>query len=342
MTLRRLPRPQVVKGTPSRIGVHEIMPVLLDLQRDIKMISEAQCLNGATNLAQRWGKGHRAEEGDINNDGIPDVVIYDENDNPVVVNGYTTTQSNHPVRYQYFTENPTKDSRKANPMSKWKRNIYGAAYDDDENPFKRTSIKAKPEWLSKAESAHYRTIKEPKETRSPYQAFQEVASAMALDIMEHVYGPADEKGIFRDAQGKTVPDKRGIIMATAFAYNTGIVGPAISNTTDEEWPLQLFAKVLDSTATDAERKQVNKIKNSKAVKKAIKEHVTYVWNNSDEAFQYIAPLIGYGLNVWRTDHGLSPNYKSSEPIVNMEEFVFATIDFVVNTQAGVPVQADGE
>ncbi len=320
MTLRQLPRPTHPNNTPSRIGIPEMMKVILDMQRDIRKISEAQSIEGAEQLAARWGKGHNAQVGDINDDGIPDVVIYDEHGNPVVVNGYTTTQSNHPVRYQYFKENPTKEQRRANPMSTWKKGVYGAVYENKENPFVRTGMNDKPAWLTAAETKHFRTIKEPKETRSPYQAFQEIVSQMINTIMTETYGEPNEFGQWND-DGDNAPDKRGIINATAFAYNVGIVGTAMYSIHGETEPLAQFIYTLDGSADADDKKAVTKLKNSKPIKKAIKDLVTFAWNDDAKAYECFAPLVKYGLNDWREKHDLNATHDSVGEIHDYFEYL---------------------
>ena len=48
---------------------------------------------------------------DIDNDNQSEAVVY-KNNKIVGINGYTTAKSDYPIRRSYYTEHPTKESRK--------------------------------------------------------------------------------------------------------------------------------------------------------------------------------------------------------------------------------------
>ena len=108
------------KEKVGKIGMKDLTKIVLDLNQDVKLIKDAQSLQGAQNWIERngWNGKYGAYQKDVNGDTIPDIVVQrlDSEGNPidndyVIVNGYTTTDSTYPYRHAYYTQYPTRQER---------------------------------------------------------------------------------------------------------------------------------------------------------------------------------------------------------------------------------------
>lgn len=113
----------------SKPGMNELATIVLDMQRDIKRMksviapqSAAQLVakHNATNPRSPWKLLKVDANGPdtidnmryLNNDGIPDVVITNKDDNPIIVNGYTTKQGRWPDDLMFYNAFPTREARR--------------------------------------------------------------------------------------------------------------------------------------------------------------------------------------------------------------------------------------
>lgn len=110
----------------SRIGMDRLYDIVINMKRDLRRVNDALSLNGAQNIVTKHNKKcktqgcyWKAENKDLNNDGIPDIVIRDRNNQPLVVNGWSTKGSKYPVRMAYYTDNPTREARKEKPFKQY-------------------------------------------------------------------------------------------------------------------------------------------------------------------------------------------------------------------------------
>ncbi len=116
-------------ATRSRAGMNDLANIVLNMYRDIKRVTDAIAPQSAAELIRKhnekspdhpWyllktdpnGPDVIENCGDLNKDGVPDVVVMDSNNNPVFVNGYTTKRSNWPNDALYYSTLPTKEDRK--------------------------------------------------------------------------------------------------------------------------------------------------------------------------------------------------------------------------------------
>lgn len=127
----------------SKIGMNELANLILNLQRDVKRVSKAISPDGAEDMVKKhnadkapeshWKFVHR----DINEDGIPDVLITNSKNQPIYVNGYTTTKSDYPMRYHYYKDLPpgSKERKEfianGGTMSDYGRRLFEIKYNDD-------------------------------------------------------------------------------------------------------------------------------------------------------------------------------------------------------------------
>ena len=128
-------------------GMGELARIVLDLQRDIKRVQKAMSIQGAREMVEKHNAKYpenslsrwQAEHRDINDDGIPDVLIKNSKGENLYVNGYTTTKSDWPIKQSWFNNYPTPEERKEAKrdhfptMSKYAQHLFGTAYNDDYN-----------------------------------------------------------------------------------------------------------------------------------------------------------------------------------------------------------------
>lgn len=118
------------RGDRSKRGMFDLAKVILDSYSDIKRIKQAMSVPGAVQLIndhnlknpnQQWKLLKKDPQGpdnlnnmrDYNNDGVPDIIIANQHDSPLFVNGYTTKPTNWPNDALYYDAFPTKEARRA-------------------------------------------------------------------------------------------------------------------------------------------------------------------------------------------------------------------------------------
>ena len=161
------PKPPIVRldenGNPIEkkepFGKHmdKIMPAVLSGRQDIRRIDNAQSVVGA----QRWVDKHGFHDmytvtnDDVDNDGIPDIIVKNKKGDPIIVNGYTTVDSTYPYRYKYYTAYPTAEDRKGygKGFKGYVNDMWDPVY--DENGMKITQYRNKA-----AAEKFYQDIKE--------------------------------------------------------------------------------------------------------------------------------------------------------------------------------------
>ncbi len=198
-------------GGPKR-GMDELMKVVLDMQRDIKRVTKGNCIRDAEQYAAKLGPYHQAVEGDYNRDGISDIVIFDADGNPVVVNGWTTKASDWVERNQYYsTAKRDKETGKfEETRADWRKRIFEPKYEDPNDPTIITSYN-KPDWYTKTINANEKNNmrwKVPQmKDRSAYRVFQEDVLKPIWDVL---------------VKNKKV-DSTGYLSACAYVWNIWIL-----------------------------------------------------------------------------------------------------------------------
>ena len=140
-------------------------------KKDIKQIAKTLSVRGA----QEWIKKNKkagwiAEEEDVDNDGISDVLVKDANGNLVIVNGYTLKPSTYPYRKLFYEADPEIRKDYRNYKDYISDVYYHPVYDGNNfNVESYIADKDKLALMQKCENANFQKIK-PK-NRSPYQAF---------------------------------------------------------------------------------------------------------------------------------------------------------------------------
>ena len=122
----------------DKVGMNELANIVLDLKRDFKKVSKALTKEGADNIvAKHNAKSNNqwsVDDADVNGDNIPDIIIKNQQGNPIVVNGWTTKKSDYPLRYLYANDKDkpiNENTGRPISYSSYKKGLYGANYSDD-------------------------------------------------------------------------------------------------------------------------------------------------------------------------------------------------------------------
>ena len=90
--------------------MQQLGQVVLDAKKDIKFHRGAENRIGAAKFARQHNLTLGPVE-DINGDGVNDVVLYDKNGNPVLINGYGVTPSKLPYREVFDIRYPKRSDK---------------------------------------------------------------------------------------------------------------------------------------------------------------------------------------------------------------------------------------
>ena len=221
-------------GKPTeRKGMTDLARIVLDLQRDIKRVKNAISPQGAQAIVDQhnatakpsahWKLNKQNPQGpaaltnltDINNDGIPDVVISNANNQPIYVNGYTTTNSNYPVDLAYYNRYPTRAARRGHSLNDFKNELYNVTYDvNNEDIRQRGNVAAfnpHVEYLDGYDLNKFH-MKQPKRMTA-FNRFKKFVVSLYIDrILTQLHVPASAK--------LAVSSK-----ACAAAWNAFVLGP---------------------------------------------------------------------------------------------------------------------
>lgn len=256
------PLPFAKKQPKQKIGkkgMDELTKIVLEMKQDIKQIRDAQSFEGAQEWVAKHGPDlYTVSNDDVDNDGIPDVIVKNKDGNNVIVNGYTTGKSTWPYRYAYYTEYPNEKARKearelGTTFRSFITDMYNPQYDEwglklqSENPFANQNGEA---FEAKIKNAGYKKIIRP-HNRTQYQAFVANIVKPIYDVVKYINEMLNVKTeptllskVASDVWNQTI-----LIPAMIYVYGT-----ELENVTDSEW---------------------KKLRNRKEVKAAILDYVKY-------------------------------------------------------------------
>ena len=273
-------------------------------KKDIKQIAKTQSVRGA----QEWIKKNKkagwiAEEEDVDNDGISDVLVKDANGNLVIVNGYTLKPSTYPYRKLFYEAEPEVRKDYRNYMDYISDVYYHPVYDGNSmNVESYTADEDKRALMEKYENANFQKIK-PK-SKSAYQAFSANYIAPFYKVI------VDRYNLF-SADGKK---PKCYLQCVKYAWDKWVVRPALG--------LLFGNDNIDEILNN--EKFMKKLKTNKQFKQAIEMIVLNYFEQSDDAnsdlFEDLNDNFIEIINNWYEKNGIvkHPNYGDENDEVNFK------------------------
>jgi hypothetical protein len=193
----RAARPQAIRKLPPKTGMDELFKLVQDLHRDIKLVKDAQSKAGAEDWIVRNGLQDSlyVDDADIDGDHVPDIIVRDRaTRKPYIVKGYTTGDSNYPIRNLYYSRYPLAKDRKDTSMQEF---IHDSMYED--KGVNRTTKDGVEEALKVIKQAGYKV---PKTTKlSVAQAFK---NTLMKPIMQAIKAYAKDTNVMLKLTGPFV------------------------------------------------------------------------------------------------------------------------------------------
>ena len=251
----------------DRIGMDQLANIVLNMQRDFKRVANALSVQGAQEIVDKHNENSpnapwTVHNDDVNNDGIPDIIIRNANNNPIIVNGWTTKGSDYPARYKYYEANPTKEQRKANPYPKYKRDdLYQIQYDMTNPDVHRRGNVLRYNQQAFPENWNvdkYNVNKNPGKRLSAYQRFQQLIIKHCMNVVIPVF--IERGAITLNESGKWKDKMKCVAKASAAL-----------------WELLIIQTVGRRRNLHTDSKQFRKFKNSVQGKQFIDNLVTELY-----------------------------------------------------------------
>ena len=197
-------------GFGGKKGMDELYQIVINLQKDVKRVANAISPQGAEYLVQKHNESNPRSPWylnkkdpnqpaslqnltDENQDGIPDVVIRNHNNQLMYVNGYTTKKSDYPLALHYYNMYPTREDRSGISKKDFKKQLFDIKYvDDGDDPSAYGNVQS---WSRVPAFANYNmkgyAVKEPKRL-SAYQRFMKYIIG---DVKDEAFGALEHSHI---------------------------------------------------------------------------------------------------------------------------------------------------
>ncbi|KAK8892835.1 hypothetical protein M9Y10_030085 [Tritrichomonas musculus] len=289
----------------TKNGMAQLADVVLGLQAkgiapsDIKRMVSAMSPEGAANIVNKHNEANPKSQWrllkkdpsgpdtidnmvDKNDDGIPDVIVVNKDDQPLIVNGYTTTKSKWADDLTYYGTFPTREARKAErlrhldannqPVKKYGRDDYirdqiGVKYftyedvtRDELIPQIGTVVESHPERLPQ----FYRTPQRAPRPQSAYEMYKKNVFNSAFN---------DAVAPIEDVIRRNIPGKLKMLLYSKLCGAT--------------W--QHLIKQKFDPENNLSPEELNKIKKRKAAKSQLDEMVkeeVYKFRHNTENHSY--------------------------------------------------------
>ena len=168
---------------------NSMINLLLNHQQEIVKVPACSSLASANDWCRARPKsGYRAGLAHLNEDRIPEVVVYDRKGAPFIVNGYKLAGSDYGLRNEYYEANPTKLHRSLNSMNEWKNSnkVIWSSEVDPENPYRRKDIEL-TQLGKKLRSKGWKIPVRPKKQQSVYSIFCKLIAPFVKNFFSSDY-----------------------------------------------------------------------------------------------------------------------------------------------------------
>ena len=160
-----------------------MLNLILTHKKEIVKVPECSSLATATEWASKR-PGYQAGLAQLDGEGPQEVVVWDRNGNPYIINGYKLKTSDFGVRQEYYTANPTRESRTGYPMRAWAQEKLYNVKPDPENPWRVKSV-GFTDLGNKLKAQKWKLPTKPKLQQSVYAIFSKLISGMVKDFFDN-------------------------------------------------------------------------------------------------------------------------------------------------------------
>lgn len=219
-------------GPSAKRGMSQLESIVLNLYRDVVRVKNAISPQGAAEIVEKHNEKARPEahwqlyDDDVNEDGIPDIIIRNAKGDPMYINGYTTKRSDWPETLAYYQAYPKRKDRSGHSKADYLKNeLYDIDYNDKTEVLSQRGLigYTEPEWYTAAsEKYKLMNFKHPK--ISPFRRFQRyIVMPLLEDFLQRTYPDYKE--------GKISIPFKGPLLAkvSGEAWREAILKPAIEH-----------------------------------------------------------------------------------------------------------------
>jgi hypothetical protein len=275
-------------------ALQNLFNVVAGLRQDVRLIKDAQSKAGAEDWIVRNGLEHQlyVDDKDIDGDNIPDIIVRNRTTKkPYIVKGYTTEQSNYPMRHLYHSKYPTAEKRKGHPMRDF---IDDEAVDEfDDGGFVRNYTANYKKYAEDAVKAGYK-FRLPSKKLTNNQAFK-------YFIMKPL-----------TKAFKTAADLDG----TKVTLDAQLMRRMESYFRDNVITVPIMRMVYGDGIFEIDRKEWNKLAQRKAVKEGCKAMIKQVIEHRLEG-PVIISLVSSFVDILEKTQIISLTAENRQPVINL-------------------------
>ena len=164
-----------------------LINIILNAKKDIKFHPSCITKEGAERYAKTRGLRVKKESEDLNHDGIEDIVVYNKAGKPIMINGYTFSQSEFPYKQDYYKQKPA-DRANQGGYKGFLNKIWGVQEEKfDENGTRvvehdNTDL---PDEVEKYSNLGWKKLKAPKRALTIYQRINKWLANILRETIEN-------------------------------------------------------------------------------------------------------------------------------------------------------------